>query len=112
MLAKHDEDFLRYWSEARQDKKKFLRKASIGLPLGVFIALGLGASLIAAYFHRKANPILHDYAALVITVMIAGVAIAFFITLFGAHHKWDQNELHYDELMARKEKEMQQKNDE
>ena len=112
MLTKNEEDFLRYWESARQNKKKFLRKASIGLPLGVLIVLGLAGSLVAAYYHRKANPILHDYAALVITVMIAGIAIAFFITLFAAHHKWDQNELYYAELMARKEAEMQQKNKE
>jgi hypothetical protein len=111
-MTKQEEDFLKYWSEARQNRKKFLRKASIGLPLGVFIALGLGASLVAAYFHRKANPLLHDYAALVITVMIAGIAIAFFITLFAAHHKWDQNELHFNELMFKKEKEMQQNKEE
>ena len=110
MLTKQEEDFIRYWSETRQHKKKFLRKASLGLPLGVLVALGLAGSLLAAYYHRKANPLLHDYASLIITVMIAGVAIAFFITLFAAHHKWDQNELYYDELMARKEKEKQQKN--
>ena len=110
MLKKEEEDFIRYWSEVRQNKKKFLRKASIGLPLGVLVALGLAGSLIAAMYHRKANPIIHDYTALIITVMIAGVAIAFFITLFAAHHKWDQNELYYHELMARKESEMQQKN--
>ena len=112
MLTTQEEAFLKYWTEARNDKKKFLRKASIGLPLGVLIVLGLAGSLVAAYFHRKANPILHDYAGVVITVMIAGVAIAFFITLFAAHHKWDQNELYYGELMARKEAEMQQKNKE
>ena len=105
MLTKKEEDFLRYWTEARQHKKKFLRKASIGLPLGVLVALGLAASLIAAVYHRKANPILHDYATLIITVMVAGVAISFFITVFAAHHKWDQNELYYQELMARKETE-------
>ena len=112
MLTKEEEDFIAYWSKARQNKKKFLKKASIGLPLGVLVALGLAASLVAAWYHRKANPILHDYAALIITVMIAGVAIALFITIFAAHHKWDQNELFYEELMARSEKEMQQKNPE
>ena len=40
----------------------------------------------------------------IIVVLIAGLAIVVFITLFSAHHKWDQNELHYQELMAREEK--------
>ena len=38
-------------------------------------------------------------------VVIAVIAIVVFVTLFSAHHKWDQNELHYKELLARKEKE-------
>lgn len=77
---------------------------SAGLPLGVFIFVGLTASLIAAWYHRKANPILQNYASLVITVLIAGLGIVFFITYFYAQHKWDQNELHYQELLEKKRK--------
>ena len=39
---------------------------------------------------------------MIITVMIAGLGIVFFITYFTAQHKWDQNELHYQELLKKK----------
>jgi hypothetical protein len=101
MLTKEDENFLKYWAQQRSRKKSFFGFVSAGLPLGVFIAVGLTASLIAASFHRKANPILHNYASLIITVMIAGLGILCFITYFSAQHKWEQNELHYQELLKK-----------
>jgi len=77
--------------------------ASVGLRLGVFIAIGLAVSLVAAKYSRKANPVLENDSSLIITVMIAGLAIVFFITYFMGQHKWDQNELHYQELLRKKE---------
>lgn len=108
MLTKEDENFLKYWSEQRQKKKPFFGMASVGLRLGVFIAIGLAASLVAARYSRKANPVLENDASLIITVMIAGLAIVFFITYFTAQHKWDLNELHYQELLKKKEQEKMQ----
>jgi uncharacterized membrane protein len=105
MLTKEDENFLKYWSEQRNKKKAFYGMASVGLRLGVFIAIGLALSLFAATFSRKANPVLENDSSLIITVMIAGIAIVFFITYFGAQHKWDQNELHYLELLKKKQDE-------
>jgi hypothetical protein len=35
--------------------------------------------------------------------MIAGLIIVFFITYFTGQHKWDQNELHYQELLKKKQ---------
>jgi hypothetical protein len=103
MLTRDEENFLKYWSEERLKKKPFFGMASLGLRLGVFIVIGLAASLIAASYHRKANPILQNYASLIIMVMIAGLGIVFFITYFTGQHKWDQNELHYQELLRKKE---------
>ena len=103
MLTQEDENFLKYWSEQRTKKKSFFGMASVGLRLGVLIAIGLAVSLFAARFSRKANPVLENDASLIITVMIAGIAIVFFITYFTAQHKWDQNELHYQELLRKKQ---------
>ena len=102
MLTKEDENFLKYWAAQRNKKRAFYGMASVGLRLGVFIAIGLALSLVAAKFSRKANPVLENDSSLIITVMIAGVAIVFFITYFTAQHKWDQNELHYQELLRKK----------
>lgn len=110
MLTKEDENFLKYWSEQRQKKRTFFGTASVGFRWSMIIVIGLAASLFAAKYSRKANPVLENDSSLIITVMIAGLAIVFFITYFTGQHKWDQNELHYQELLRKKnqEDEMQQ----
>ena len=105
MLTQEDENFLHYWSNQRQRKKQFLSKTSIGLPLGVFIVLATMVSLLAGWYPR-ANMILHEYSSLIIVIIIAGLGIVAFITIFSAQHKWDQNELHYNELLRKKQQDI------
>ena len=76
--------------------------ASVGLRLGMLIALGLALSIVAATYSRKANPVLENNSSLIITIIIAGLAIVLFITYFTGQHKWDQNELHYQELLRKR----------
>lgn len=109
MLTQEDENFLKYWSVQRNRKRPFFGMASVGLRLGVFIAIGLAVSLVAARYSRKANPVLENYTSLIITVMIAGLGIVFFITYFTGQHKWDQNELHYQELLRKQQQANSQK---
>lgn len=86
--------------------------ASVGLRLGAFIAIGLALSVFAATYSRKANPVLENNASIIITIMVAGLSIVFFITYFTGQHKWDQNELHYQELLRKRNQDdaMQQTN--
>jgi|SRR5215218_617573 len=105
MLTQEDENFLQYWSNQRQRKKQFLSKTSIGLPLGVFIVLATMVSILAGWYQR-ADMILHEYSSLIIIIIIAGLAIVAFITIFSAQHKWDQNELHYNELLKKKQQDI------
>jgi len=101
MLTKEEESFIAYWSEARKKKKQFLRKTSIGLPLGVLIVAGTIFSLLSGWYKKADMALSMDYSVILV-VLIAGLGIITFITIFSAHHKWDQNELHYAELMSRK----------
>ena len=111
MLTNEDEKFLEYWSEHRKKKKPFFGMASVGLRLGMFIAIGLALSIVAATFSRKANPVLENDSSLVITVIVAGLGIVLFITYFTGQHKWDQNEMHYQELLYKKQQEEVQQSD-
>lgn len=111
MLTKEDDNFIKYWSNQRLNKKGFMRKASLGMPLATLIFFGLAISLVAAWFSRKANPVLQDYTSIIITVMLAGFGIVFFISYFSARHKWEMNELHYHELLRKKEEEEMQQAD-
>lgn len=111
MLTDEDERYLKYWSEQRQKKKPFFGMASVGLRLGMFIAIGLALSIVAATFSRKANPVLENDSSLIITVIVAGLGIVLFITYFTGQHKWDQNEMHYQELLyKKKQEELEQSN--
>lgn len=104
MLTQEEEKFLAYWQDQRLRKKQFLRKFSIGLPLGVLIAAALIINFLSGWY-KKADMELHNNSSIIIVVLIATLAIVIFITIFSAHHRWDQNELLYQELLNKKEQE-------
>jgi len=102
MLTKQDEDFILYWSQQRTKKKQFLRKISIGLPLGVFLVVALMINFLSGWY-LKADMELHSDSSVILVVLVAAVAIVVFIVLFSARLKWDQNEQHYLELIQKKD---------
>ncbi|MFL5772979.1 MAG: hypothetical protein ACJ75F_07470 [Flavisolibacter sp.] len=102
MLTKDEEDFLRYWSDQRTRKKQFYRKLSIGLPLGALIVVAIMVNMLSGWY-KKADMEIHRDSSLVLVVLIAGIAIIIFISVFSVRHKWDQNELHYQELLQKKD---------
>jgi ATP/ADP translocase len=107
MLTTEEEQFLNYWSQQRTQKKQFLRKLSIGLPLAVLVAGGLLVNLLSGWY-KKATMELNSDGSLIIVILIAVAGIVVFITIFSAHHRWDRNEAAYQELLQKKEKLMQQ----
>jgi hypothetical protein len=103
LISPNDEGFIRYWEQQRMRKKQFLRKFSIGLPLGALIALAFFINLMSGWY-KRADMELRSNSSLIIVILIAVVAIVVFITVFSARHKWDQNELHYQELLKKRSK--------
>jgi len=108
MLEKEEENFISYWSVQRLKKNQYLRKLSLGLPLAVLIVSALMINFLSGWY-READKIIRSNSSVIIVVLIAVIAIVIFITIFSARHKWDLNELRYQELLKRKEDaEMQQ----
>ena len=101
MLTAHEEGFINYWKVQRLKKKQFLRKLSIGLPMGVLIGAALFINFLSGWYKRADMEIRSD-SSLVIVVLIGIIGIVVFITIFSARHKWEQNELHYQELEKKK----------
>lgn len=66
------------------------------------MVVGTLISLFSGWYQR-ADMVLHEYSSLIIIILIAGFGIVAFITIFAAQHKWDQNELHYQELLRKKQ---------
>ena len=62
-------------------------------------------SLLTGWYQR-ADMVLHEYSSLIIVILLAGLGIVVFITIFSAQHKWDQNELHYQELLRKKQQDI------
>src|SRR3954467_3625565 len=96
-LAKEEEDFISYWSVQRLKKTQYLRKLSLGLPLAVLIVSALMVNFLSGWYH-EADKIIRSNSSVIIVVLIAIIAIVIFITIFSARHKWDLNELRYQEL--------------
>jgi hypothetical protein len=107
MLTKREEDFIHYWENQRLQKKKFLRKISIGLPLGVFVVMALIINFFSGWY-KKADMELHANGSVIIVVLVASIAIVLFIVIFSARFKWEQNEQFYKELLAKKDTPVQQ----
>lgn len=102
MLSKEEDEFINYWAAQRLRKKQFLRKFSIGLPLAVCIAAAVFVNFLSGWYQR-ADMDVRSHSSVIIVVLIAVLGIVVFITIFSAHYRWDQNELHYKELLKKKE---------
>ncbi len=93
---------MKYWEQNRFRKRKIWRQLSVGLPLGAALA---GAILVNIYsgWNPAGNFLKHNAERLFI-VLIGILLIIIFIVIFSAHHRWDMNEQHYKELVAKKDK--------
>ena len=108
-MTKEEEAFISYWSEERGKKKQFLRKFSIGLPLGVLLVTAIMINLLSGWY-SKADMELKKHSSVIIVILIAVIGIVVFMVVFSARHRWDQNEVQYQELLYKKsQEEMQQK---
>ena len=99
-MTREELDFIAYWASERLKKKKFLRKLSIGLPLGVVISVGVLINIFSGWY-RKADMELRSNSSLMIVILFAILGIVVFIAIFSAHHRWDRNESMYQELLQR-----------
>lgn len=100
-LTNDESRFIAYWEEERKRKKKFLRKLSFGLPLGVLMVGAVLVNFMSGWY-EKADMEIRKHSSVIIVVLVAVVGIVIFITVFSARHKWEMNEQTYLELLAKK----------
>lgn len=103
MLSAQEEKFIAYWEKNRDREKKLLRQLYIGMPVGLLIGLGIMLSLSTGWYERADMVANSQLNPNVLTIGI--VAIAVFTGIFYKKYRWDMNEQHYRELMARKKAE-------
>ncbi len=98
MLTTEDEKFILYW-EANRDKQKKLRNQwLIGLPTGLLFGLPVLLNLFSKWNGQVQFMTIGQLNMLLIAVF----SIVTFMAIFTVKHKWDLNELHYQELLHKK----------
>lgn len=102
MLTREEEDFVVYWEENRDRKRKVLYQLAAGLPLGLALVVAIFVNFFAGWY-KRATMIFRADSSMFIVLMIAALLIVVFVTVFSVKHKWDLHETRYRELLARRD---------
>lgn len=104
MLTEEEKKFVEYWEQNRKNRKRYFRKLSLGLPLGVFLVIAIFVNFFSGW-DKQAGAVMYQQSSLIYVLLIACLLIVAFIVIFSARHKWDANEQRYQELLSKKDKE-------
>jgi len=105
MLTEDEKKFVDYWQHNRVRKKKVLKQLSVGLPLGVLLVAAVFINVFSGW-DKRAQMIINTDPSLIIIIIVASLLIVVFVAIFSVNHKWDLNEQHYKELLARRDEEL------
>lgn len=106
MLTKDEKLFIAYWKENRLSRKRSFRQLAVGLPLAMAMIIAIFVNFFSGWY-KRADMMKNADPSLVLTLLIAAIGIAVFVTIFSIRHKWDINEQRYRELLAREEEQEQ-----
>ncbi len=100
MLTIEENEFIRYWEANRLRKKKVFRQLSVGLPLGVLLAIAIFVNFFSGWY-KRAEMMLNADPSIIVVLLIAVLSIVIFVVIFSARHRWDLNEQRYRELLSK-----------
>jgi membrane protein YdbS with pleckstrin-like domain len=103
MLTPDEEKFIEYWEANRLSRKKVLKQLYVGLPFAALLVIAIVVNFLSGWY-KRADMEIRSNSSLVLVVVIAGIAIVVFTTVFSVRHKWEMNEQLYRELLAKKGK--------
>ena len=104
MLTPDEEKFIEYWEANRLSRKKVLKQLYVGLPFASLLVIAIVVNFLSGWY-KRADMEIRSNSSLILVVVIAGIAIVVFTTVFSVRHKWEMNEQIYRELLAKKAKE-------
>jgi len=104
MLSAEEKAFMEYWETNRLSKKRVLKQLYAGLPLAMILIVAIFANLFSGWYGRAQMVLSRESSSLIIVLLVAALAIVVFIVIFSARHRWEQNELRYQELLHKAEK--------
>jgi membrane protein YdbS with pleckstrin-like domain len=103
MLTPDEEKFIEYWEANRISRKKVLKQLYVGLPFASLLVIAIVVNFLSGWY-KRADMEIRSNSSLILVVVIAGIAIVVFTTVFSVRHKWEMNEQLYRELLAKKAK--------
>jgi membrane protein YdbS with pleckstrin-like domain len=100
MLTDQEEKFLVFWEKNKEKERSFFKQISFGLPLGLFIGIGILLNYMSGWYTR-ATMVANGQSTPVILI-IAIIIIVFFCSIFYTRHRWEMNDQKYQELKIKK----------
>lgn len=103
MLSAEEKEFIEYWEQNRDKRKKVYKQLFIGLPFGVLFVAAILISSLSGWYKRATMTINVDSSS-VILLLVASLLIVAFIVIFSARHRWEMDEQRYQELKGKEGK--------
>ncbi|HSK11670.1 MAG TPA: hypothetical protein VK907_00565 [Phnomibacter sp.] len=102
MLTEKEEKFLLYWETARKRQKKLLYQLGVGLPMGLLFGILIIANFFSGWYKRADMIANSRFDPVVLYVAVALIAV--FFAIFSKKFQYDQQEQRYKELIIKKGK--------
>jgi len=108
MLTPQEKEFIHYWERNRLKQKKVFRQFLLGIPMGLLFAIPIVINFSSGWYKRAAMVAnTQDFNPGVL--LVALLLIVGFIAIFSMKYKWEKNEQHYRELLAKQAEEQPDK---
>jgi hypothetical protein len=99
-MTKEETAFMQWWETNRLKEKQWMRKLTVGLPLGFVFGLPILLSVVFRGWYKRMPYISGGQLTL---ILMACLAIAVFYAIIRVRVQWEQNEQRYEELLKKKE---------
>jgi hypothetical protein len=112
MMSEEETAFLRYWEHNREIENTFISKLTRGFPMALLFGLPIILTVIVVklFFPDWYMKISGTSPGMMVTAVIAMIAIVIFYSYFRMQYKWEMNEQLYRELRAKENKTGNQSN--
>lgn len=104
MLTEKELAFLEYWEKARKRQKKWFYQLAVGLPVGLLFGLFIIINFYSGWYKRA--DMIANSSFNPVVLYVAVIIIAVFFAIFSKKFQYDQSEQKYNELKAKKAKEL------
>ena len=106
MISDKEIVFLRYWERNREAENTFISKITRGFPMALLFALPiiLLVVVVKLFFPEWYMKISGTSPGTFVTAVIAMIGVVLFYAYFRMQYKWEMNEQLYQELKAKENK--------